>query len=66
MTNRIVKEVVTPRYLSEAGAMTYTTFGRDKIRSWGKEIGAVRKVGKRVVYDRLVIDRAMDALAEAQ
>lgn len=46
--------------------MVYTSLGRDSVRKWCKEIGAVRKIGKRVMYDRLAIDSAMDKLAPIQ
>lgn len=46
--------------------MVYTSLGRDSVRKWCKEIGAVRKIRKRVMYDRLAIDSAMDKLAPVQ
>ena len=69
MQNPAKKELkfpITPRFLSENGAMVYTSLGRDSVRKWCKEIGAVRRIGKRVMYDRLAIDSAMDKLAPIQ
>ena len=53
------------RLLSEADGMKYVGLQRTKFRQWAAEIGAVRHIGARVLYDRVTIDRACDALADA-
>lgn len=53
------------RLLSEADGMNYVGLQRNKFRSWAAEIGAVRHIGRRVLYDRTVIDRACDEMADA-
>lgn len=53
------------RLLSEADGMRYVGLQRTKFRQWAAEIGAVRHIGARVLYDRVTIDQACDALADA-
>lgn len=38
----------------------YTGLGRTKGGAWAKEIGAIRHIGRRVLFDRAVIDKAID------
>lgn len=52
------------RLMSERETCEYVGLGRSKCRSWAEEIGAIRRIGRRVLYDRAVIDRAVDELAE--
>jgi len=42
--------------LSQQEAEFYTGMGRNSLREWGKEIGAIRHRGKRIFYNREVID----------
>lgn len=42
--------------LSEKEVQEYTSLGRNTARELMKEIGAVKKVGRRVLYYRPVID----------
>lgn len=49
-----------PRLLSITELTRYTGLGRTKAREWAEEIGAVRKIGARALYDRYVIDAALD------
>lgn len=51
------------RMFSIDEGVTYTGLGRSTFRKWTQEIGAVRKIGSRVLYDRAVIDSALDAAA---
>ncbi len=48
------------RLLSITELTHYTGLGRTKAREWAKEIGAVRKIGTRVLYDKHVIDATLD------
>lgn len=52
------------RFLKELEGTQYTGLGRSKFREFAKEIGAVKKVGKRCVYDRKVIDAYFDNYSE--
>lgn len=40
----------------------YCGIGECTAREWGREIGAERRIGRRVLYDRVVIDREIDQL----
>lgn len=53
------------RLLNEADGMRYVGLQRNKFRQWAREIGAVRHIGRRVLYDRTVIDQAVDELSNA-
>lgn len=49
------------RLLSLTEAQLYCGLGRNTTRKWCEEIGAVRRIGSRVLYDRVVIDNAINA-----
>ena len=44
----------------------YTGMGRTTFTKWCNEIGAVRRFGNLVRFDKVVIDRAFDALMEEE
>ena len=48
------------RMLSVEEACFYTGLGRTSCREWLNEIGAVKKLGLRVLCDRYVIDEALN------
>lgn len=52
------------RMLSIDEAAFYIGMGRTKCREWLKEIGAIRKIGSRVICDRKIIDAALDSQSE--
>lgn len=52
------------RLLSLSEAQMYCGLGRNTTRKWCDEIGATRHIGSRVLYDRVVIDKAIDASNE--
>lgn len=58
------KTEVTPRLLSKAQLCQYTGLGTTKAYCWAKEIGAVRKIGTRTLFDKQVIDAALDSVKE--
>ena len=41
----------------------YTNLGRNKAMELGDEIGARDKIGKRVLWDRVKIDKYLDSLS---
>ena len=41
----------------------YTNLGRNKAMELGDEIGARVKIGKRVLWDRVKIDKYLDSLS---
>lgn len=47
------------KYLSEWEGAAYSGLGKTTFRSWAVQIGAKRKIGRRVIYDRSVIDAAL-------
>lgn len=48
------------RLLSWNEARTYTGLGRNKCREYCESIGAVKKIGGRVLFDRYKIDADLD------
>lgn len=50
------------RLLNMKEFMNYTGLGESKARQWAKEIGCMRKIGKRTVLDRVIIDSRINAL----
>lgn len=53
------------RLLSLSEAQMYCGLGRTTTRKWCEEIGAVRRIGSRVLYDRNTIDAAINSAAVA-
>ena len=50
------------RMLSIEEACFYTGMGRTACRVWLDKIGATKKIGRRVICDREVIDRELDTM----
>lgn len=59
-----VTEIANKRMLTTKEAESYTGLGKTLCRSWCESIGAVRKIGTRVLFDKFVIDGALDQLSE--
>lgn len=59
-----VSEIGNKRMLSRKEVETYTGLGKNLCRSWCESIGAVRKIGRRVLFDKTVIDAVMDQMAK--
>ena len=57
----IKDEAYKVRFLSEIGAQQYYGLGRTSIRKLGAELGAIKHFGRRILYDRIIIDRYFDA-----
>ena len=53
---------VEPRMLNQKQAEEYTGMGRNTLNDFAEKAGARRKIGKKVLYDRRVIDAALDAM----
>lgn len=64
MKKRKEHDDVAARLLNEQAGTAYTGLGRTSFRNWATSIGARRMFGRRVLYDRAVIDAAIDAQAE--
>ena len=55
---------VEPRMLTQKQAEVYTGLGRNSLTDFARRIGARRKVGRTVLYDRVILDAGLDALPE--
>lgn len=42
--------------------LKYTSMGCVRGKAWAKDIGAIKHIGRRVVFDRVVIDRVLDEM----
>ena len=54
------------RLLNIRELMDYTGLGESKAKRWAREIGAYKKIGRRTVYDRTIIDKSIDELARQE
>ena len=52
------------RMLTIDEGATYTGRGRTVFRRWADQIGATRRFGRSVRYDKRIIDAALDAMTE--
>lgn len=52
------------RGLNIEEACEYTGMGRAMFRKWAETIGAVKRFGSRVIFDKAVIDEAFDNYME--
>lgn len=43
--------------------LDYVGLGRTKGTEWAKEIGAMKRIGRRTFFDVVIIDKALDELA---
>ena len=59
-----VEGYVEKRLMDVKEAQVYTGMGRNSCRVFCEQIGAVRKIGGRVLFDRVVIDKALDQMGE--
>lgn len=50
------------RLLNRDELCTYIGMGKSKAEIWAKENGACKHIGRRVLYDRVIIDRVLDAM----
>ncbi len=63
MGNNMNTSIADKRMLSEKESARYCGLGRSSIRKLGAEIGAVQHYGRRVLYDRTVLDAYLDSKA---
>ena len=57
---------ITPRLISITEAMVYLGIGKSTATKYLDKIGAKRKIGKRTLYDRFVIDQHLNKKGEVQ
>lgn len=55
-----IGDIKEKRLLSTKEVQRYCGIGKNTARDWGREIGAERRIGRRVLYDKAIIDRALD------
>lgn len=53
---------INSKLLSIEELQTYLSVGRNTAANVGKESGALRKIGRRALYDREKIDKFIDSL----
>lgn len=51
------------RMMSIAELADYISMGRTYAAQFGREAGARRQIGRRVLYDKKIIDAALDSMA---
>lgn len=61
---RNVKISCEPRMFSIEEAVSYMGMGRASTKAFCEEVGALRKIGGRVLVDRHILDAALDKLGE--
>lgn len=47
------------RWLNDFEAAVYVGIGRTTFRKWAEQIGCKRRIGRRVLNDKVVIDEAL-------
>lgn len=55
-------KAIEPRMLNQKQAEEYTGMGRNTLAEFAGKVGARRKIGKKVLYDKRVIDAALDGM----
>ena len=59
---KTTEETVETRLLSIEMLQQYLSIGRNSALEFGKESGAIKRIGRRVLYDKAVIDKYIDSL----
>ena len=62
MNKRIVTSDKDTRLLNVQELMSYIGTGRNTAVSFGKEHGALVRIGSRTLFDKIMIDKALDAM----
>ncbi|MBQ6094393.1 MAG: polyprenyl synthetase solanesyl diphosphate synthase [Lachnospiraceae bacterium] len=61
---KVAEGIEGKRMLGIDEAAKYLGLGKVVTRAWMDEIGATRKFGRRVLFDKQIIDRALDQSAQ--
>ena len=56
------KTMDNKRLLNVAELQEYVGLGKSKSIEWGKAIGAEKRIGRRLLFDRVIVDKAIDEL----
>lgn len=62
MNKRIATSGNDTRLLNVQELMSYIGTGRNTAVSFGKEHGALVRIGSRTLFDKVMIDKALDAM----
>lgn len=54
------------RYMSINNAVTYTGLGASTLRKLAEDAQAIRRVGRRVLIDKIVLEKYLDAQASSE
>ena len=65
MLQRIKEDSTTCKRMFDVPDLcAYLNMGRTRAVEYAKQIGAERRFGRRCLYDRIIIDKALDELTE--
>lgn len=64
MNSREIILEPTTRMMDVAGLCAYISMGKTKAAEFGERVGAKRKMGKRTLYDKRIIDKALDEMVD--
>lgn len=62
MKERTLYSALDTRMLDLNALTVYLSMGRSKAAEFGKECGAEKHIGRRCLYDRKIIDEALDKI----
>lgn len=64
-TRNTTGDITQKRMLSEREAQTYVGLGRSATRNYCQSIGAITHIGRRILFDRYKIDKALERSGNA-
>lgn len=64
MQKRTVVENAEVRMMDVQGLCSYMSMGRTRAVEFAKAAGAEKRVGRRCLYDKRILDRALDNLED--
>ena len=64
-TRNTTGDISQKRMLSEREAQTYVGLGRSATRNYCQSIGAITHIGRRILFDRYKIDKALERSGNA-
>lgn len=64
MNQRVKTKEAETRMLDINSLCEYIGLGKTKATEFGEKCGAKRRIGKRVLYDKRIVDKVLDELEE--
>ena len=58
--------IAEKRLLNIDELSAYTGLGKTSVRQWAEKAGAAKHFGRRVLFDKSIIDRALDNAADQE